>query len=173
MPDTPEDFAEFFRREFGALVAFVRKLGFELEDARDAAAEAMKDAYRSWERIDRPLAWIRVAAQRIALKQARRQRQGARHALQVWAGSRGLAADQLEEIDGQLRLLTLLSSLPAQQREVVAWYLDGFGTDEIARNLGISEATVRSTKRHARNLLGKRLDDLRRGLGQEGDDYAS
>ena len=71
MPDTGEDFDQFFRREFGALVAFVRKLGFELEDARDAAAEAMKDAYRNWARLETPLPWIRVAAQRVALHHVR------------------------------------------------------------------------------------------------------
>jgi RNA polymerase sigma factor (sigma-70 family) len=173
VPDTPEEFDQFFRREFGALVAFVRKLGYDLEDSQDAAAEAMHDAYRHWARIEAPLAWIRVAAQRIALSQAQRRRRGFAGAVRIWAGSRENMTDQMADIDGKLRLLALLALLPDQQRVVIVWYLDGFSTNTIAQCLGISEATVRSTKRHALNLLRKRLDDLRRLSGEEGARYGS
>lgn len=173
MHDTPEDFAQFFRREFGALVAFVRRLGYELEDARDAAQEAMTDAYRHWERLERPLFWVRVAASRIALERARRQRDGRDKAIRIWASSRGRATNQMAEVDGKFRLLALLAMLPDQQRVVMAWHLDGFSMYEIAHSLGISEATVRSTKRHALNLLRTRLDSLRGLSGEEGTRYGS
>jgi DNA-directed RNA polymerase specialized sigma24 family protein len=138
VPDTQEDFEQFFRREFGALVSFVRKLGCGIDDARDAAIDAMHDAYRHWSRVSRPLVWIRLAAGRVAAHKGR-------HPI----------ADQSEETDGKLRLLTALATLPEDHLVVIGWHLEGFTTDEIAQAQGISEATVRSTSRHALNLLGR------------------
>jgi hypothetical protein len=40
-------FVEFFYHEFGPLVAFLQKIGFEREQAKDAASEAMTCAYQS------------------------------------------------------------------------------------------------------------------------------
>jgi DNA-directed RNA polymerase specialized sigma24 family protein len=132
--ENQEEFELFFRREFGTLVSFVRKLGYGLDDARDAATAAMHDAYRHWARVSQPLVWTRLAAQRFA-------------------PPRGLAADQIEETDGKLRLLTRLATLPDELRNSIGWHLDGFQTQEIAQVLGISEATVRSTNRYALGLL--------------------
>jgi RNA polymerase sigma factor (sigma-70 family) len=148
-------------------VAFVRRLGYSLEDAKDAAAQAMTDACCRWQEINEPRPWVRVAARRIALYEARHRRAGVNKAIRVWAESRHEEVDQLYPMEGRLRVLALLDCLPDQQREVMAWYLDGYETQEIARHLGISDATVRSHKRHARSLLIKRLGDLR-GSGAEG-----
>ncbi|MFI6100876.1 RNA polymerase sigma factor [Lentzea sp. NPDC051213] len=173
MSNPPESFDDFFRREIRSLVTFVLKLGYDAEDARDAAAQAMTMAYQHWERLTNPLAWVRVAAQRIALRHARRKRAGTACAIQLWSESREVAAAPSELIEGNHRVLALLDILPSQQREVMVWHMDGFETDEIARHLGVSEATVRSTKRHARNLLKKKLEDLTRRPGEEGPGYGS
>lgn len=122
MLDGPENFDQFFRREFNALVVFVRRLGLGLEDAKDAAQRAMTQACRHWDQLQHPLVWVRIAAQGISAARADRRRLG------------------------HLRVLSLLDCLTAQQREVMTWYLDGFDTSEIARHLGISETTVRSTR---------------------------
>src|SRR5688572_20892493 len=123
VPDTQEDFEQFFRREFGALVSFVRKLGYGVEDARDAAIEAMHDAFRHWSRVSQPLVWVRLAAQRGAPHRGRQRSSG-----------------QGEDVDGKLRLLTVLVPLPDDHRAMITWYLEGFTTDEIAQAHGISGA---------------------------------
>jgi DNA-directed RNA polymerase specialized sigma24 family protein len=62
--DTSYD--EFFRREYPALVGFLRKLGFKQEQAEDAAGQAMLNAYLDWPKITSPGAWVRTVARRIA-----------------------------------------------------------------------------------------------------------
>jgi RNA polymerase sigma factor (sigma-70 family) len=53
------------------------------------------------------------------------------------------------------QILELLSRLPPTQRLVMTCHLDGFDNKEIANQLGMLEATVRSTLRHAREKMKK------------------
>jgi RNA polymerase sigma factor (sigma-70 family) len=169
-----EDFDEFFRAEFTLLVAFLRRLGHGLEASKDAAAEAMVCALHSWNRLTTPQAWVRIAARRIALRELRRQRRLTDRAVSTGLVTSDPSPDPSDVVTGRLRVAALLATLPSQQREVISWYLDGFQTCEIAELLGISEANVRSTKRHARKLLQKRLDDeLRRRPGEEERGYGA
>jgi RNA polymerase sigma factor (sigma-70 family) len=148
-------FIEFFHDEFGPLVAFLQKSGFEREQAKDAASEAMTCAYESWSRIDRsPRGWVRRAAYRIACNQAQRARE---EPLRVVAGGWAIPphgdVDVVEAAEEHAELLRLLQQLPRQQRLVMAWHLDGFDTNEISERLDMPPATVRSTLRHARDRL--------------------
>ena len=148
-------FVEFFHDEFGPLVAFLQKIGFERDQAKDAAAEAMTCAYQSWSRINRsPRGWVRRAAYRIACSQARRARE---ESLRVVAGGWAIPPhddlDVAEAAEEHAELLQLLQQLPHQQRLVMAWHLDGFDTNEISERLSMHPATVRSTLRHARDRL--------------------
>jgi len=167
-----DDFEDFFRREISSLVSFVRKQGFEIEEARDAAQEAMIMACKKWEHLNSPLAWVRIAAKGAAMRNAERQRAGTACAIRNWEQTPATPTDPAELLEGHGRALILLDCLPTQQREVMAWYLDGFETHEIARHLGVSESTVRSSKRHARNLLKKKLADLGR-LEAEGHGHGA
>ncbi|MGX1886301.1 RNA polymerase sigma factor [Streptomyces sp. NPDC055287] len=54
--------------------------------------------------------------------------------------------------------MRLISKLPERQQAVLAYSVDGATTREIAHRLGITEATVRSTLRHARTRLARMLD---------------
>lgn len=174
MPHDSDDFDEFFRGEFSSLVAFLRRLGYESSASEDAAAEAMSCAFRSWGRLEAPRAWVRVAAQRIALRELRRQRRLGERAALTELTAQSFALDPSDMIAGRFRVIALLAILPPQQREVMTWRLDGFQTCEIAASLGISEATVRSTVRHARKLLQKKLvDELDQGPREEGRGYGS
>jgi RNA polymerase sigma factor (sigma-70 family) len=148
-------FVEFFRDEFGPLVAFLRKVGFARPQAEDAVAEAMTCAYQSWSRIDRsPRGWVRKAAYRIACNQARRAREEPTRAVAGgWAISTYYDVDVVETTEEHHLLLQLLQQLPRQQRLVMAWHLDGFDTEEISGQLGMLASTVRSTLRHAKDRL--------------------
>jgi RNA polymerase sigma-70 factor (ECF subfamily) len=147
-------FDEFFRSEYPLLIGFLQKIGFEREQAKDAAAEAMTGAYESWARIDRPRAWVRKVACRIASEQARRAREGPLKAVAGgWASATHYEVDVVELNEEQDLLLRLLRQLPRQQRLVMAWHLDGFDSNEISELLGRPPATVRSTLRHARDRL--------------------
>jgi RNA polymerase sigma factor (sigma-70 family) len=150
-----EHFDEFFEREFAPLVAFVIKAGFRLQDAEDAAAEAMVCACRRWADLVSPRGWVRKAAYHIATNQAERGRDGVARAVAGGWCERGSHddADRCAIVEEQHEILRLLARLPKQQRLAMALYLDGFDNAEIAEQLDVSPATVRSTLRHARERL--------------------
>nr|WP_042178721.1 RNA polymerase sigma factor [Kibdelosporangium sp. MJ126-NF4]CEL13371.1 WhiB-type transcriptional regulator [Kibdelosporangium sp. MJ126-NF4]CTQ99061.1 WhiB-type transcriptional regulator [Kibdelosporangium sp. MJ126-NF4] len=159
MPDSRDtDFDEFFRAEFARVVAFLVKTGFSVE-AEDAAEEAMFCAYRAWWKIENPRAWVYKAAYRVALRQARRDADSMHRAV-VGGWLVPAKEDRAEhaEIEENPLVVAMLKCLPDQQREVMAWYLSGFGPHEIAEAIGRQSATVRSTLRHARQKLKAELD---------------
>jgi RNA polymerase sigma-70 factor (ECF subfamily) len=141
-----DDFDAFFRADFPSLVAFLCKAGFEVETARDVAAEAMLQALESWPSIDEPRAWVRGAAGRLLTGQAQERRE--------WAPLDDLPDEALAAlVDQHSRIIELLAQLPDQQRMVLTWSLDGFTPAEIAKALRITPATVRSNLRHVRERL--------------------
>jgi DNA-directed RNA polymerase specialized sigma24 family protein len=153
--DDTAAFDEFFAHGFVPLVAFLQKAGVEREEAKDAAAEAMTCAFQNWGRIAHPKAWVRAAAWRIATRQVQRWRDGLSRAV---AGGWTVAAHEDDYRRDEYRwVLGLLGCLPAQQRLVMAWHLDGFDTAEIADCLGISAASVRSHLRFARQRLKQEI----------------
>lgn len=142
-----DDFDAFFRADFPPLVAFLCKAGFEVETARDAAAEAMLQALEAWPTPGDPRAWVRRVAGRL---------------LDTSGDARAdwhLAGDPQDEdklvalVDQHEGLISLLASLPDQQRMVLAWSLDGFTPTQIAHALQVAPATVRSNLRHVRERL--------------------
>jgi DNA-directed RNA polymerase specialized sigma24 family protein len=67
-----------------------------------------------------------------------------------------LSQEASDEIETRHTFLILLRSLPAAQREVMAWTYDGYRPTEIAALLGKPPATVRSLLRDARAALVNR-----------------
>lgn len=147
-------FDDFFRHEFGPLVGFLRRAGFEPKLAEDSAAEAMTRAYERWATINSPARWVRQTAHRVACGQVVRDREGVRRAI---AGGFTVFAHHDVDVAGirdeRNELLELLDQLPDQQRQVVALHLEGFNTTEISEHLEVCRATVRSNLRHARERL--------------------
>jgi RNA polymerase sigma factor (sigma-70 family) len=150
-----DDFDPFFRDQYPRLVKHLVTLGFSDEEAKDAASEAMIEAYRRWDVINCPGAWVRVVARRVASRSAARYRDGLRRAaaLETSAGVFRESDEQALFKEDQRVVLALLAGLPARQRVVMAWYIDGYESSEIAQFLRLQPATVRSHLRHARRRL--------------------
>ncbi|WP_410673289.1 RNA polymerase sigma factor [Amycolatopsis sp. cmx-4-68] len=142
-----DDFDAFFRADFPGLVAFLCKAGFEVETARDAAAEAMLHALEAWPTLEDPRAWVRRVAGRLL--------DGTGEARADWTRAGDPQDDEklAALVDQHAGLIGLLASLPGQQRMVLAWSLDGFTPAQIAQALRIAPATVRSNLRHVRERL--------------------
>ena len=142
-----DEFDAFFRAEFPPLVAFLCKAGFEVETARDVAAEAMLHALEAWPVAGDPRAWIRRVAGRLS--------DAAGDARADWS----LVGDPRDDqelaalVEKHAGLIELLASLPGRQRMVLAWSLDGFTPAQIAKALRVAPATVRSNLRHVRERL--------------------
>jgi RNA polymerase sigma-70 factor (ECF subfamily) len=154
-----EDFDQFVRREAPALVAFVRRVANVCAaQAQDAVQDAIIKAYENWAEIDHPRAWIRQVAQRAARAEAARSQDGMVRAV---AGGHLVTVHHDPDIavlhSEHDQLLRYLTDLPTKQRLVMAWHLDGFDNEEIAEQLSMAPATVRSNLRHARTALSTRL----------------
>jgi RNA polymerase sigma-70 factor (ECF subfamily) len=141
-----DEFGDFFHAEFPLLTGFLCKAGFDLDPARDAAAEAMLNAYEDWRTITHPRSWVR----RVGYRRAKEQTA----ARGDWAFADEAQEDKLAALAEESSfVLTMLARLPKRQRLGMAWSLDGFTPAEIAGLLGITDDAVRSTLRHARGRL--------------------
>ena len=143
-----------FRREFAPLVRALTLVAGDVEAAADAVQDAFVQAHRHWDKVvglESPIGWVRhVALNRIRNQHRGRQRQDE-------ALPRLVQPDALDVIDlhqGAGDVLQMLDDLAPQQRAAIAlYYLLDQPTSAVAEHLGLSEATVRSHLRAARQRL--------------------
>lgn len=160
MGSEPGSFEEFFRQQFTRVVGSLMHMGFDSEEARDATSEAMLRAYRRWSTLTQPRPWVFTTAYRVAANKARRDRDGFERAIAAgWGVSR--STDPCAAVDDRLEVVTVLSVLPPKQRLVMVWHLYDISPKDIARQLDISQAAVRSHLRHARDRLRKHFEAAR------------
>jgi RNA polymerase sigma factor (sigma-70 family) len=150
-------FEAFFRRDHRPLVGFVMNLGAQQPTAEDIAQFAFEQAYRKWDVIDHPRAWVRMVASRTYFRDIKKV---------LWP------VDPLEDIDSPSAafdvavhvtqcdlVLAALYALPDRQRVVMAWTIDGYPPSRIAEELNVSSDSVRKNLQRARenlkDLLGK------------------
>jgi RNA polymerase sigma factor (sigma-70 family) len=164
MPD--DDFDAFFRSRYTDLVAFVMRLGARLDDAEEAAQEAMVAAYASWPRIRDPAAWTWRVAYRSFLAQVRRRR--LREVLVPTEAlyQRADPAEPEADLLWRDRFHRLLAGLAERQRRIVALWYEGYPVREIAGRLNVEPGTVRSAFRHARARLAGLFGDPSSGPDQ-------
>jgi len=109
------------------------------------------------DRIDSPEAWVRTVAVRMAIKQAKRNREK-RVVTLVDPGGTG---DRLPDVD----VARAVASLPAQQRAAVAlFYLEDRPVDEVALLLGVSTSTAKQHLHRARARLAELLAETKEGV---------
>jgi RNA polymerase sigma factor (sigma-70 family) len=149
------DFAACYRREMPGVIWFVMSLGGSAEEAADAAQSAFAAAFTAWETIRHPAAWLRRVAQRAYYRQAASREIPVETAPDL-PGPLSVSAT-VEFRDEAREVLAALAELPARQRQVMAWYVDGFTPAEIARRLGADPAAVRQSLAKARSNLKHRL----------------
>ena len=148
--DRNQEFSLFYKDQLLRLVAFLMVgHGVRRDDAYDIAQATMVDAYRSWDSIDHPRAWVRGVAVRIMGKRPKPTANLAEEGLPA-------AQDTAEEIETIRVFLPLLDTLPPLQRQVMAWTYDGYRPTEIAAALGLPAVNIRSALRDARAALRKR-----------------
>jgi RNA polymerase sigma factor (sigma-70 family) len=151
-------FEAFFADDHPRLVGFLIMLGYPLEVAEDAAAEAMFKAHEKWAVVEHPKAWVRKVASREAMNQSIRETELRRRSAESPWLLRETGADSTRSVDARLLRDQLLQSLPDRQREIMAWTFDDFEPTEIANALEIPPDTVRSHLRHARTKLKQLWD---------------
>jgi RNA polymerase sigma-70 factor (ECF subfamily) len=150
---TEDGFASFFREQFSRIAFLLIKLGASRADAEDATQDALVLAWRKLDSIDDHAAWVYTVATRAYWRVLRTRPVPA--PLPESAPATTTASDLGIFTEEQQHVLSVLRQLPLMQRVVLALIYDGLTCKDIAEVLGISEATVRSHLRHARNNLKK------------------
>ncbi|GAA1794556.1 sigma-70 family RNA polymerase sigma factor [Luedemannella flava] len=157
-PSVDNSFPDFYREFTPKLVAFLLWQGASLVDAADVAQETMRRAFEYWHSIDQPTAWARRVSSR---EYARRMGSIEDLVDEVPAESVLLPDVTAATVVEKSLLLNLLRRLPPRQRQVMAWIYDGYTPAEVADELKMTPATVRSTLRAARQALVRFLREGR------------
>jgi len=145
-----KDSAEFvacFKAEFNRLVMFLLRQGVPYHDATEAAQAAFTEAFRQWQQIRSPRAWLR----RVAVRCIKHIPEDPVQDMSV--ADQPLLPDSIEISEQTRHVLDMLWHLPPQQRVVMAWTIDGFSPTEIAAEIDSNAAAVRQNLRRARETL--------------------
>jgi RNA polymerase sigma-70 factor (sigma-E family) len=167
------EFQEFFASQYPALCRLGYWLTGDRAEGEELAQEALVRAYWRWplvRRLDRPPDYTRKVLVNRYRSVLRRARVEARHA----GRARPPADLQPADHDGSLVLWAAVRRLPPRQRAaIVLRYQEDLPEAEVARLLGCSVGTVKSTTSRAlaklRAELGPQVGDLagRGELGKE------
>jgi len=155
--DDDAGYTAFFLDQFPRVVRTVYIILRDRARAEDVAQDAFVRLYRDWDRIadyERPDAWVRRIAIRLAMRGRRRD--------QVWAELRHrLVRPPVTPPDGtRLDIAEALTHLTRQQRAAIAlFYYEDRPVAEIAVLLGCTESTARVHLFHGRKRLATILGE--------------
>jgi RNA polymerase sigma-70 factor (ECF subfamily) len=155
-------FADVYKQERSALFRFVRSLGADDHEADDAVQEAFTAAYKRWDTIREPRAYLYTAAMRQYYRADARNRETPASGRMPEPAEPLSSGDIAEFNDLEERVRTAIAALPARQRQVMALTLAGFKPAQIAEQLGSDEAAVRQNQVRGRGNLARRLGIDRR-----------
>lgn len=147
-----EEFVGLYQTEYPVLVRSLYFVVYDRELARDIAQEAFVQLFARWRRVshyERPDAWVRRVAIRMAVRAVKRERGRRRleHELDLAPPQAAIDIDVLRAV---ARLPT------AQRAAVVLFYLEDRPVADVAEILACSEVTAKVHLHRAR----KRLADL-------------
>ena len=153
------DYAWFFRAEFPMVLRTVFLILGDRGKAEDVTQEAFIQLLSHWKKIsryERPDAWVRRVAIRLAVKAQKRER--VRAVLE--RDTSGVQWPRAPDMD----LANALRQLPLKQRTcVLLFYYEDRPIAEIVDILGISEGAVKVHLHRARerlaSLLGEEVDE--------------
>ena len=153
------EFDELYVTSYARLTAQL----YAMVGNRDEAEECVQEAFvRAWqhrgklERSERPEAWVRTTAYRLAVSRWRRVLLSRR------SPDRALSAGErtTEPSDARLALVTALRALPeAQRRALVLHHIADLPVAEVARETGVAEGTVKAQLSRGRAALAELLGD--------------
>lgn len=151
-------YAESYRQVVGQVYALVGNVS----DAEDLTQEAFGRAFSNWVRIqdyDVPAAWVRRVAFNLAATGYRRAGRRAVALMRL-----GAPEPVLPVSEEAIAVREALGRLPMRYRSVVVLhYLVDLSVQDVATELGIPPATVKTRLARGRRALGALLDEDRQG----------
>lgn len=156
MNQAPDDgYARLYEQEYDRVARTVYLVVRDAGRAEDLTQEAFVRLYLRWatvSRYERPGAWVRRVAIRLAARDARRER------LRSVVERQG--RPPADEHGPDADVLDAVGSLPVRQRAaVVLYYFEDLPVVEVARTLGMSESAVKVSLHRARRALAVMLDE--------------
>ena len=150
-----ETFDGFYARQYQPVLT----LGFAMTGSREAACdlaqEVFVDAFRKWDQIESPDAWVRAVLVNKSRSWMRRRYREARALLRLEPPA-SVASPELSAENSEF--WAAVRSLPTRQAQSIAlFYLDRLPAAEIGAILGVSESTVRVHLTRGRRSLADRL----------------
>jgi RNA polymerase sigma-70 factor (ECF subfamily) len=153
------DYDWYFRACFGPVARTVFLIVHDRTQAEDIAQEALYRMLKHWRTVstyERPDAWVRRVAIRIAIREV--QRAGARPTKERLG--QPTPYDAMPDPDVARAVGSLA---PMQRAAVVLYYWEDRPVSEIAQTLAVSESTVKQHLHRARHrlaqLLGEEVSD--------------
>jgi len=161
---TAAEYTAFFRAEFTAVTRTAYLVLHDRDAAEDVAQDAFTQLHLNWAKIstyERPDAWVRRIAIRMAVRDVRRHR--------LLDTLLGRLIPPRQEHGSDLDLAEALRHLPPQQRAAVALhYYEDLPLTEVAQILGCSHATAKVHVFKARRRLAALLGESH-GEGDHAD----
>jgi RNA polymerase sigma factor (sigma-70 family) len=154
-----EEYAWFFSGEYPALVRTLFFIVHNTDRAEDIAQEAFMQLLVHWRKVskyERPDAWVRRVAIRLAMRSVRREQMRSL----VERRSRPVELPQPMDID----LANAIEQLPPRQRSaVVLFYFEDRPMQEVADILGCSVSTgwvhLHKARKRLAALLGEEVSE--------------
>jgi RNA polymerase sigma factor (sigma-70 family) len=154
--DTDElEYAWVFRTHFTSILRTVFLVVNDRGRAEDIAQEAFIKLLENWRTVshyERPDAWVRRVAIRLAVRDARRE--SVRRMLEHTTGE--TYEHPLPDVDLAMAMRTLA---PMQRAAVVMYYFDDQSVTEIAHAMQVSTSTVKQHLMRARRRLAALLNE--------------
>jgi RNA polymerase sigma factor (sigma-70 family) len=158
--DPDAEYEWFYRAEYAMVARSVFLILHDRQRAEDIAQDAFIQLYTHWRKVsryDRPDAWVRRVAIRMAIRHLKRE--STRPSLE------GGADPSIAPSPIDLDLVEAIRQLTAIQRAVVVlFYFEDRPVAEIADVLGTSEGAVKMALQRARRSIGERLNE---GVGDD------
>jgi RNA polymerase sigma-70 factor (ECF subfamily) len=151
--DHDEEFAWLFRAHFASVARTIRLIVGDSARAEEITQDAFTKLWQQWDTLagyERPQAWARLVAVRMAVRDARRER------TRPWREQRSTlpVLTPAPDLDLERALRTLTSM---QRAAVVLHYYEDRPVAEIAAALRVSESTVKQHLFRARHRLAELL----------------
>ena len=158
--DAEAEYSWFYKAEYTNVARSVFLILHDRHRAEDIAQDAFVQLYARWAKVsqyDRPDAWVRRVAIRMAIRHLKRERVRAQHD----------PADQVTSTQVDIDLFRAVGELPAIQRvAVVLFYFEDRPIAEIVDIVGSSEGSVKMALQRARRrlaeVLAEEVDDVHR-----------
>jgi RNA polymerase sigma-70 factor (sigma-E family) len=151
-----EDFDEFYRSTRGRVCAYLYALTGDLAEAQDVTQDAYARAWERWAKVrtyDSPESWVRIVARRLATNRWRKAL-----SRRIAHRRHGLVDSTPGPTEDLVAITAALRQIPEPQRvAIVLHHLMGLTVEQVARETGVAEGTVKARLSRGRGALSTLL----------------